>query len=458
MSSTVCKAINYLIEKTNNLHRIVNNLNINTNNKINNSGWYIETSETINGPTTSGPLKINNNDTVRLIGDIDVKEGSILVDFTKLGPTGSIESDISANIYFTYEDACVSLLIINPSTNQRGGCSGFFIKSTSTNGPYIVTCAHCSISKGKLKERSRVFALITNFNNNGEDRLVECDIIGIDGASDIAVVRPRGIQYSNSLVELEWGDSRNTKIGSTCYVIGNPYGLDHQSISKGVIRDNKGTEIGGIQPCENIFVDASTSRGNSGSPILDINGKVIGILSFINEGHSPDGDGHANDISGGVSQYIIQHVVENIIKGNGTSSKFTDEDGDYTKKGYLGIDWKPVSMVDVYDNDGVDTYNVRGIVVESLDPTGGISMHRESNTDSWIKEGDWITEIDGVTMGDKENQVSPGSITWFKVNGEKVNIKYVKPSDLEKTYTVEVTLGIFPNENDFPINNTKPNV
>jgi hypothetical protein len=82
--SDECNAINCLIAKTNKINK-----------KIDDYSWTIETSATIDGPITSGPLKIKNKDKVKFIGDISVKKGSVIVDFTKL-------SNISTNItYFT---------------------------------------------------------------------------------------------------------------------------------------------------------------------------------------------------------------------------------------------------------------------------------------------------------------------------------------------------------------------
>jgi hypothetical protein len=82
--SNECNAINCLIAKTNKINK-----------KIDDYSWTIETSATIDGPITSGPLKIKNKDKVKFIGDISVKKGSVIVDFTKL-------SNISTNItYFT---------------------------------------------------------------------------------------------------------------------------------------------------------------------------------------------------------------------------------------------------------------------------------------------------------------------------------------------------------------------
>jgi len=341
------------------------------------------------------------------------------------------------DIYSKYKDSSVSLY----NSNGSSVGSGFFIRPPDgfTNGPYVVTCAHVVINGNNIKARDNIYGTITNYNNSGIDRVVKFDIIGIDGAADVAVLRAENSPMYTA-TELEWGDSRATQIGSTMYIIGNPGGIDHQSVTRGVVRDNQHTDIDGGQPCENILTDSSISGGNSGSPILDINGKVIGILSY-------GWGGLFDDINGGTAQYILQPVINRIIAGNRGSSEWTDEQGDYTKKGYLGINWKPVTLSRaVLDGYAGTEFKKRGILIE------GINGDYGNIKDSDISVGDYITEIDGVILGEGFGQIAPGSITWFKKSGETVEIKYIRPSEGLTENTITVTLADFPNSEDYPLN------
>ena len=139
--------------------------------------------------------------------------------------------------------------------------------------------------------------------------------------NDIAVLKVNG-QITNH-THLEWGNSRNSIPGDICYVLGDPQGVDAISISKGVVRDNKFTYDNSI---EYLSTDASIYSGNSGSPILDINGKILGIISFT------IGDG--NTLGAGASQFIMEYVVNKII----------DNQSDYVGK-ILNINARPINSI-----------------------------------------------------------------------------------------------------------------
>ena len=330
--------------------------------------------------------------------------------------------------------------------------SGFFINETGPNGEkgYVVTAGHCVLKSDTLKDRmTNIYGVITNFNNTGEDKADEFDIIGIDGAADIAIIRPKNLIVTQSQRSLNWGNSRNLTIGNTSLIIGNPSGIDPQSVTKGIIRDNQHTDISGTQPCENILTDTSITGGNSGSPIIDVNGDVIGILTY---GFNPPVD----DVNGGTSQYILQPVVKQIITGNGSTSTFTDSDGDYTKKGYLGINWEPVGLPHIVEKKLMgSSYALRGIKITNI-VSGGVS------TNGNIAVGDWITEIDGNIMGNLEGKIPPGSVTWFKNPGNTVTIKYIPWNEYggavgtyPEEQTTVITLSSFPNSEDYPLNSSE---
>ncbi|MDD1475228.1 serine protease, partial [Dolichospermum sp. ST_sed4] len=107
-----------------------------------------------------------------------------------------------------------------------------------------------------------------------------CDIIGVDGFSDTALLKVKdplqdfwdekstldGDSIYPQLTTqnyLLWGNSRDTKIGSNCFVFGNPVGQDANSIAKGIVRDNKwcGNDIYEAR-VESLAVDTSMLPGN----------------------------------------------------------------------------------------------------------------------------------------------------------------------------------------------------
>ena len=124
----VINVINCLIAKTNKINK-----------RIDDYSWTIETSDTINGPITSGPLKIKNKDKVKFIGDISVKKGSVIVDFTKLSNNSTKLSNNSTKLS-------------NNSTNITYFTGANEVKSISEpglvflegiNGQYTINSGEC---------------------------------------------------------------------------------------------------------------------------------------------------------------------------------------------------------------------------------------------------------------------------------------------------------------------------
>jgi putative serine protease PepD len=142
----------------------------------------------------------------------------------------------------------------------------------------------------------------------GDDTVLEAEIVGTDPRNDIAVLRvsaPEGL-----LAPLEFGDSDNLQVGQRAIAIGNPFGQFGRTLTTGVIsaldrnlRGPEDREIGGI-----IQTDAAINRGNSGGPLLDSNGQVIGMNTAI---FSPSGTNSGVGFAIPVS--TIQRVLPELL-------------------------------------------------------------------------------------------------------------------------------------------------
>ncbi|MEM7738124.1 MAG: trypsin-like peptidase domain-containing protein [Deinococcota bacterium] len=142
----------------------------------------------------------------------------------------------------------------------------------------------------------------------GDDTVLEAEIVGTDPRNDIAVLRvsaPAGL-----LTPLEFGDSDNLQVGQRAIAIGNPFGQFGRTLTTGVIsaldrnlRGPEDREIGGI-----IQTDAAINRGNSGGPLLDSNGQVIGMNTAI---FSPSGTNSGVGFAIPVS--TIQRVLPELL-------------------------------------------------------------------------------------------------------------------------------------------------
>ena len=204
------------------------------------------------------------------------------------------------DIYSQTRDAIVTLTIIHNREAWVG--SGFFMKHN--NHYFIYTVAHNVIVSDRDSRADVILASISNINGSGQHKVVTCNVVGVAGYADLAVLKVIDYDINNQKC-LSWGDSKRTTNGQTCYVLGDPRGIDAISITKGVIRDNKYI-YGSI--VESICVSASIYGGNSGGPIVDATGKVIGVVSFGME--------NTDTLSWGCAQSIAEIVLQRIIDTN----------------------------------------------------------------------------------------------------------------------------------------------
>lgn len=152
---------------------------------------------------------------------------------------------------------------------QEGAGSGFVL---DTDG-HILTNYH-------VIEGAQPDSLEVTF---GDDTMMSARIVGIDPRNDIAVLKLTERAPPSLLVPIELGNSANLQVGQRAIAIGNPFGEFSRTLTTGVIsalnrtlEGPEGRTISGI-----IQTDASINRGNSGGPLLDSAGRVIGVNTAI---------------------------------------------------------------------------------------------------------------------------------------------------------------------------------
>jgi putative serine protease PepD len=225
-------------------------------------------------------------------------------------------------------------------------------------------------------------------------------VVGTDPSTDLAVLKVDA--PSSKLHPLTLGDSSNLQVGDGVVAIGSPFGLD-ETVTSGIVsalgRDisalNNYTISGAIQ------TDAAINHGNSGGPLLNMAGEVVGVTSQI------ESDGGGNEGVGfAVPSNTISQVVSKLVKGE----KVTHP--------YLGV-----SIGTPANRSGAQVATVRN--GSPADKAG-------------LKAGDVITAFGGETI------TSPDDLTAAvaaKQPGDKVSITYVRNGT---THTTEVTIGTRP--------------
>jgi len=361
-----------------------------------------------------------------------------------------------ADMYVEKRDAIVTVFV-EMTTGVTGKGSGFFV---SPDG-YVVTAGHNLFNDpvpgppagNDITDKvPLVWVTVTNWNGTMEHRTVPADIVGIDGAGDLGLLKIPGVTKHNFL---EFCDNRLAQPGTPCVVIGDPNGMDHQSCTVGVVRDEMYTLIAGSMPHEQIHIDADTMGGNSGSPILNAEGDVIGILNFGLAGQET--------FNGGTASSIMRVVIDRMLQdhANGTNLWTSGTHRDYNLKGYLGLQWDPVQNSHIIHHSGASgldhtVFNHRGVVVQALDANGGLGVYNAAvapgeQINAHTTDGDWILSIDGHDLGYLDNLIAPGTVTWHKKAGETVTIEWLQHST-QTIKTAVITLAAFPVTEDYPLN------
>ncbi len=171
--------------------------------------------------------------------------------------------------------------------DRVGSGSGFFIDSAG----HIVTNNH-------VVENARSVTIVLD---NGRE--IDAEVVGTDPKTDLAVLK---VATRDMPKALKWGDSDAARPGDSIFAVGSPFGLGN-TVTAGIV-SARGRAIGG-QYDDFIQVDAPINRGNSGGPLFDAKGEVIGVNSAI---FSPSGGNVGIGFS--IPADLARSIVDQIIK------------------------------------------------------------------------------------------------------------------------------------------------
>ncbi|MCD1643264.1 Do family serine endopeptidase [Aurantimonas coralicida] len=245
--------------------------------------------------------------------------------------------------------------------------------------------------------------------NFADGTQLDAELIGTDPKTDLAVLK---VEPEEPLVSVKFGDSEALRIGDWVMAIGNPFGLGG-SVSIGIV-SARGRNIN-AGPYDNfIQTDAAINRGNSGGPLFDLNGDVVGINTAI---ISPTGG------SIGIGFSVPANLAVNVIDQ-------LREFGE-TRRGWLGIRLQAVTD-DIAEGLGIG--EARGAVVMGI-VEGGPSDN------GLLKVGDVIVSFDGTAV--ESSRDLPRIVAETPV-GKAVAVEVLRKTATDKPAertSVEVTLG-----------------
>ena len=244
------------------------------------------------------------------------------------------------------------------------------------------------------------------------DKEFKAKVIGADPLSDIAVLQ---IETKEKFIPVKFGDSDKARIGDWVIAIGNPFGFGG-TVTSGII-SARNRSIGLSRYEDYIQTDASINSGNSGGPLFDMNGDVIGINTAILGRSGNVGIGFS--IPSNSAKIVIDQLIE-----------FGE-----TKRGWLGVRIQDVTK-EIADVEKLD--EARGALVASV-------AQNSPSAKAGVKEGDIILEFDGQKI--QEMKELPMIVAKTKV-GKKVKVKiWRNKKEIIKT----IILGRLETSEDFKV-------
>jgi serine protease Do len=241
---------------------------------------------------------------------------------------------------------------------QQGGEAPKPRRATSLGSGFIIDASGFVVTNNHVIENADEITVITHDNEEFKAKL-----IGTDDKTDLALLK---IEAGKPLPFVNWGNSDKTRIGDWVLAIGNPFGLGG-TVTAGIVSARQ-RDINAGPYDDFLQTDASINRGNSGGPMFNMDGEVVGINSAI---YSPSGG------SVGIGFAIPANLAKPIID--------QIREFGHARRGWIGVRIQSVSP-DLAE--GLKLPGAKGALVASVSPGGPAEA-------AGIKQGDVVLKFDG---------------------------------------------------------------
>ncbi len=286
--------------------------------------------------------------------------------------------------------------------------SGFIVDSKG----YILTNYHVVEDTNKITVRLQ----------SGEEYIAET--VGTDEQTDVAVLK---ITAGRELPAVKLGDSGAAQVGDWVLAVGSPFGLD-QTVTAGIISKVEREAPFATNFQKFIQTDAAINRGNSGGPLVNMNGEVVGINSQIATS-TGDYNGIGFALPSNAASYVYNQILQN----------------GRVKRGFLGVSLDSIKpeFAKVYDLP-----EAKGALVTAVADEKGAAAS------AGLQENDIITKFNGQTVSTAQDLISKVAAT---MPNEQVEIVFLRENNnkLEQK-TVRITLGERPVTRDGKVLKPRP--
>lgn len=294
--------------------------------------------------------------------------------------------------------------VINTLPPQRG-FSGQILEPQASGSGVIIDEQGYVVTNNHVVENNRSLEVIF-----ADDTKVPATLVGADAFSDLAVLRVEGSVPAIAGL----GDSATLQPGEPVIAIGSPLGDFKGTVTVGVVSAlDRRLELGGGLTMEGLIqTDAAINQGNSGGPLVNALGQVVGINSAIVRGTGA-GAPVAEGLGFAIPSNVVEEVTQQLIEHG------------HVRRPYLGVEWVAITP------RVASAYNLPvqfGAYVQDVQPgspadTGG------------LQQGDILTTIDDQAIDEDNNLVT---ILMRFDPGESVQMTVVRE---QEEVTLNVTLG-----------------
>jgi S1-C subfamily serine protease len=319
-----------------------------------------------------------------------------------------------------FNESCDSVVSISGRyKNFSWGGSGFFVYGPDMETGYCVTNAHVVLGDEHRYSKARyIWVNISNFNNTGKNQFVKITDYYVDVLGNIAVFKVPKINLNHK--HLNFADFDLVNNGDDAYILGNPLGIDCASISKGIIRNKQYTFFDGGIRFDSLLIDSAGYGGNSGSPILDYKGDIIGIYGWGIEKYECLGGGTKGDLLEGVVNIIIQRIQY-------------ESPTDYIEKRYLGLSWKLIDL-NILEHIKGNDFPSDGVIITDI--------KKDSPFFSYFKRNDlfeyFIIDDKKFKFGYQSYNISPETAVHLIQQEKIISVGYSREDEDEKWVFEEV--------------------